>query len=270
VLTTGFVYALRNGDGDHVKIGKTRNLKQRAKSLQVGHHKPLVFADCIEHEDYEEGEKHIHKLLKSRRVRQPGRGPREHFLVNDAELAEAFAKTRTYLDVELPRERQVEKYEVLQAGKDILPATDEDLRVKDRVRELRVARAHLNRQLGELDAEEKRLMTSVKLAIGPAGGIDGVASWESVAGRRRFDEESLKANDPEVFEAYLTAFDKSRFKQEQPGLHESYMRVTTHREFLWVDDDNPGSDTDAPGGSLATSSHTHNAQANPQTAAALT
>jgi hypothetical protein len=266
------VYAFRNGEGDHVKIGKTRNLKQRVKSLQVGHHNPLVLADCIEHEDYEEGEKHIHKLLESRRVRQPGNGSREHFLVNDVDLAEAFANTRTYLDVELPRERQVEKYEVLQAGTDILPATDEDLQVKDRLRELRAARAQLqpkkqrlddeirevqqrqrperellDRRLGELDAEEERLMTSVKLAIGPAAGIDGVASWESVHDpRRSFDEESLRANDPELFEEYRTIFDKGRFRREQPLVHESYMRVTTHREFLWVDDDNPASDTDAP------------------------
>jgi hypothetical protein len=191
-------------------------------------------------------------------------------IVNDAELTEAFAKTRTYLDVELPRKRQVEKYEVLQAGKDILSAADEHLRAKHCLRELRSARAQLqpeierlddeirelqkrqrperellDRQLGALDAEENRLMTSVKLAIGPAGGIDGVASWESVPdSRRRFDKESLS---PELFEACRTAFDTPRFRQEQPRVHESYMRVTTHCEFLWVDDDSPTSDTDAPG-----------------------
>jgi hypothetical protein len=45
-----------------------------------------------------------------------------------------FAQTRKYLDDELPRKREVEKYEALQAGDNILPATDEDLEIKHRLR----------------------------------------------------------------------------------------------------------------------------------------
>jgi hypothetical protein len=267
------VYAFRYGDGDHVKIGKTRNLPQRAKSLQVAHHNSLVLTEFIEHEDYMEGEKYIHRLLESRRVRQSGNGSREHFCVNDAELTEAFAKTRTYLNDELPLERLVQEYAALPAGKDILPATDENLQAKQRLAELQAARAQLQpeldlldgeirrvqdqqrpererleRQLDELDAEERRLMTRTKLAIGPAGGIYGVATWPSVPDRcRHFDQKSLEEHEPELYEAYLTAFDQPRFRQEQPAAYEDHMRVTTHREFRWADHDDTASDTDAPG-----------------------
>jgi hypothetical protein len=270
---TGFVYAFRYGDGDHVKIGKTNDLNKRRQALQGAHHNPLVLVESIEHDDYQEGEKYIHQLLAPRRVQARGAGSREHFLVPGAELTEAFQETRTYLDFELPRQRELPKYEALEAGEHSLPATEEILVAKHRREEVRATRAglqaevdrldddvravyqrqrtdpeRLNRMIQEVDVEEAQLVTTVKLAIGPAAGIDGVATWESVADpRRRFDQEWLKADDPELFDAYRTAFDAARFKKEHPAVHEAHMRVTTHREFRWIDDDDFGSDNETRG-----------------------
>ena len=275
---TGFVYAYRYGDGDHVKIGKTNDLNKRRQALQGAHHNCLVLAESIEHDDCQEGEKYIHRLLADRRVQGVGAGSREHFLVPDAELAEAFEETRRYLDYELPRERQLPKYEALEAGEDILPATQDLLEVKSRSGEVRKTRAdlqteldrlneeanqayqqvywrqgsareRLDRLIHELDVEEADLATTIKLAIGPAAGIDGVATWKSVRDRnRRFDSEWVKADDPELFEAYRTAFDKSRFRKEQPAVYEAHMRVTTHREFEWINEVDPGTDERASAG----------------------
>jgi len=268
MIMSGFVYAYRYGDGDHVKIGKTNDLSKRRRALQGAHHNPLVLVDSIEHDDYQEGEKHIHLLLGSRRVQAQGAGSREHFLVGDSELAEAFEETRNYLDRDLPRQRELAKYEALEASEDILPPTEDILQVRelfgelsakrarlqpkwdrldDEVRELqekqRAEREQLNREFAELDAEEQRLATTIKLAIGPAAGIDGVATWKSVRDRnRRFDPEWLKADDPELFEAYRTAFDQARFRKEQPAAHEAHMRVTTHRDFEWMSELDPGTD----------------------------
>jgi hypothetical protein len=99
----------------------------------------------------------------------------------------------------------------------------------------------MHRQLTELAAEEDRLMTSIQLAIGPAAGIDGVASWQSVANRRRFDEESLRVAEPSLFEAYRTKFDQSRFREEHPATYKAHMRATTCRKFRWIDDDDTAS-----------------------------
>jgi hypothetical protein len=271
------VYAYRYGDGDHVKIGKTKDLNVRRRGLQGAHHNCLVLAESIEHDDYQEGEKYIHRLLAARRAQGAGAGSREHFLVPDAELAEAFEETRRYLDYELPRERQLPKYEALEAGEDILPATQGMLEVKSRSGEVRKTRAdlqaeldrlddeahqayqqvwrrqgpereRLDRLIHKLDAEEADLETTIKLAIGPAAGIDGVATWKSVRGRRRFDPEWVKADDPELFEAYRTAFDNSRFKKEQPAEYDAHMRATTHREFEWINEVDPGTDERASGG----------------------
>jgi hypothetical protein len=268
MIMSGFVYAFRYGDGDHVKIGQTNDLNKRRQALQGAHHNPLVLADSIDHNDYQEGEKYIHKLLASRRVQAGGAGSREHFLVADLELAEAFEKTRNYLDRDLPRQRELAKYEPLEASEDILPATEDMLQVKEllgklsakrarlqpewdrldnEVRELqkkqRAERERLNRGFAEVDAEEQRLVTTIKLAIGPAAGIEGVATWKSIPDRsRHFDPEWLKADDPGLFEAYRTAFDKARFRKEQPAAHEAHMRVTTHREFEWINEVDSGTD----------------------------
>jgi hypothetical protein len=106
MIMSGFVYAYRYSDGDHVKIGKTNDISKRRRALQGAHHNPLVLVDSLEHDDYQEGEKYIHQLLATRRVQARGAGSREHFLVADAELAEAFEETRNYLDRDLPRQRE--------------------------------------------------------------------------------------------------------------------------------------------------------------------
>lgn len=275
---TGFLYAYRYGDGDHVKIGKTNDLEKRRNALQVAHHHPLVLADVIEHDDYEEGEKYIHQLLAHRRVQGERAGSREHFLADATELAEAFRDTRRYLDVELPRQREVPRYEALEAGEDILPATEDMLGVKHRSAEVRATRSRLQQEKDRLDNDARRayqevyqrqraererldrlihevavqeaeLETMIKLAIGPAGGIDGVATWKSVRDRnRKFDPDWVKADDPELYDAYRTAFDRPRFKVEQPATYEAHMRITTHREFKWVDEVEPGSEERLSGG----------------------
>jgi hypothetical protein len=226
----------------------------------------LVLVEVIAHDDYEEGEKYLQKRLAAQRAR--GAGAREHYHVDPAELAEVFKETRRYLDEDLPRERQVATYAALEAGEDVLPATPDMFQVKQRLGELDAARAslqpeqdrldaeirelqkkqwadrqRLNRAFAELDAEKQRLATTAKLAIGPAAGIDGIASWESVRDRnRRFDPEWLKTDAPELFDAYRTAFDAARFRNEQVAAYQAHMRVTTHREFRWTYNEEPGTE----------------------------
>jgi hypothetical protein len=274
---TGFVYAYRYGDGDHVKVGKTNNLNKRRQALQGAHHNPLVLVDSIEHVDYAEGERYLHKLLETRQVKGVGVGAREHFLVPADELTEAFEETRRYLELELPRRRELPKYEALEAGENMLPATEEMLEVKHRSEEVRATRARwqaqkdrlddkarqawqlviqqqwsererLDRLIHEADVQEAELATTAKLVIGTAAGIDGIATWKSVRyGNRRFDPEGLKADEPELFDAYRTAFDAARFKRDHPALHEAHLIVKKRREFEWVDEAVPDTDNNTSG-----------------------
>ena len=63
--------------------------------------------------------------------------------------------------------------------------------------------------------EEAGHETTIKLMIGPAAGINGVATWKSVRDRnRRFDPEWLKSDEPDLFDAYRTRFFRRATIQE--------------------------------------------------------
>ena len=64
----GYVYAFRHGHEDEFKFGQTSNLEQRLKSLQTGCPKPLTLFDCIETDDYKDGEKFILRRLAHKRL----------------------------------------------------------------------------------------------------------------------------------------------------------------------------------------------------------
>jgi hypothetical protein len=85
-----------------------------------------------------------------------------------------------------------------------------------------------------------RLCTTYRqLAIGAAKGIDGVATWLTRDGRRRFDPEWLKTVDPELYEAYTSyvpKFESARFKADDPEKYAAHQAVNRVRSFhLMVD-----------------------------------
>lgn len=106
-------------------------------------------------------------------------------------------------------------------------------RLEPEKQRLKREQARLGKLYDDLTTEEHALESMVKLAIGPAKGIDGVATWQTVDGRRRFDPDWLKADQPELFEAYRTAFDGSRFRKERLQDYSAHMRVTRVRLFHW-------------------------------------
>ena len=79
-------------------------------------------------------------------------------------------------------------------------------------------------------------MTAIKLAIGHAKGIEGVATWETGNSRRAFNAEALKAVDPELYEIYLTKFDQARFRMERPDEYTSYQETNRVRHFQLMED----------------------------------
>jgi len=91
-----------------------------------------------------------------------------------------------------------------------------------------------------LPALSSRLCTTYRqLAIGAAKGIDGVATWLTRDGRRRFDPEWLKTDDPELYEAYTSyvpKFESARFKADDPEKYAAHQAVNRVRSFhLMVD-----------------------------------
>jgi hypothetical protein len=80
----GFIYVITNDNHPGlVKIGITRNVQQRFKQLQVQQHNIVACYECV---NYDELEKQLHHLFKSRRLPQS-----EWFSFSDDELQQLAA-----------------------------------------------------------------------------------------------------------------------------------------------------------------------------------
>lgn len=230
----GWIYAFRYGGGHEFKIGITIDLDRRRKELQTGSPRTLTLLASIEHPAYREGETFLKRRLAANKLE----GGKENFELSDDELIAAMAAARVYMDEEVPLRQRVRELSRLESTSDMLPGTDRVRSAYARLLELRVERAELDERKGALMEEERtladeedRLKLIVMDSIGAARGIDGVATWETIDGRRKFDEEWLKSDEPELFEAYRTKFDATRFRKEHREEHAAHMRVTRVRRF---------------------------------------
>jgi hypothetical protein len=231
----GYVYVFRHGDDDHFKIGRTATVEKRLKQLQTGSPKPLTVFDVIETTDAKEGEKFLHRRLAHKCLIG------ENFELTPDEVREAVNQARSFLE-ELPRlkeeKSQLQQLSLVESSEEMRPATDELLDQGRRLLQIRADKARRMAEVADLELEEERLETAIKLAIGAAKGIDCVATWQTGDGRRRFNPEWLKANDPELYEAYLSyvpKFESARFKADDPDKYAAHQEVHRIRYFYLVE-----------------------------------
>jgi len=230
----GYVYSFRHGHEDEFKFGRTSNLERRRKSLQTGCPKPLTVFDFIETEDAKEGEKFVLDRLAHRRLTG------EFCAVTAEEATEAMTACRVYLERELPRLReqaqQITELSAIESGEEMLPSSQEVLGMYRQLLRLRAEKRLRTIELGRIEAEEGRLEATIKLAIGSAKGIEGVATWETGNSRRAFNANVLKTTNPELYEMYSTAFDRARFRIERPEEYASCQQTKRVRQFRLVED----------------------------------
>jgi Meiotically up-regulated gene 113 len=230
----GQVYAFRNGGQNEFKFGRTTNLERRRRTLQTGSPRPLILFDHIETGEAKDGEDFILRRLATQRLIG------EFFAVTADEASAAMDACRIFLERELPilraeRER-VAELAAVESGSEMLPSS-EDLLDKYRALLLLRARKKLLRiDIDRIEADEQRLETAIKLAIGTAKGIEGIATWETGESRRMFNAEFLKAANPELYELYSTKFDQARFRMEHPDDYWSYQETRRVRKFNLIED----------------------------------
>lgn len=230
----GYVYAFRHGRENEFKFGQTTNLAQRRKTLQTGCPKLLTVFDRIETDDYREGEKFILRRLAHKRLIGEFRA------VTAAEATEAMEACRTYLENELPRrreeDRKVDELSTIESSPEMLPSSKDVLEKYQQLVRLRAEKVLRKIEIERLEAEEARIETAIKLAIGSANGIEGIATWETGDSHRAFSSDALKAVNPELYDMYLTKFDQTRFKMERPDDYASCQQTKRIRHFRLVDD----------------------------------
>ncbi len=189
----GYVYILQSGDDKLFKIGRTEHdIELRIKQLSTGNPQPLTRFDVIETDYASKCETFLHNRLQAKRSRRSEAN--EFFELEPDELAQHIRDARDYVENDLPKLAQVELLAEAECEDRWVSPCDADTAIFQRLLEVRAAHETLAH-------EKERLETELKLIIGTAEGLEGLASWKAVEGHR-FDGEAFKTDQPELYEQY--------------------------------------------------------------------
>jgi predicted GIY-YIG superfamily endonuclease len=194
------VYLLRNGGEDLYKVGWATNVAERLKDHHTSNPR-LARVWVVEIEDRAAAthcEAYLKGILQSRR--HPGSD--EFFALTADEAEGAEAELRRYLAEDVPRQRDVEALSLEDDGTVVKPGDAE----WEAWRRLMVAREAECRA----SAEKNRLENRLKLRMGTAAELEGVATWRTHV-TTRLDEAALQAAKPEVWRAFRRESKVRRF-----------------------------------------------------------
>jgi hypothetical protein len=197
----GYVYIYECGENLY-KIGKAVDLDKRIKALSTGNPYPLTEVDVIETDQMSKCETFLHHRLRSKRS---GRSrATEIFEVDRVELTALIAEARKYLDDTLPKVAEAERLAAEESEDNVvLEPTEAHLATYRRLVEVREA-------YESLALEKERLEAEIKIAMGSAGAMEGVATWKTVVARK-FDQEAFSDAHPELYAAYQRDTRSRRF-----------------------------------------------------------
>jgi hypothetical protein len=194
----GYVYVLRSGESDHFKVGRTeRNVADRVKQLSTGNPSPLIIFDVIETPYAAKCETFLLNRLQPRRSRDSG--AKEFFVIEPDEMRVEVRLARDYAENDLPKVTQVQAL-ALVACEDRWVSPSEQAR--SIFRELIEVRASID----ILTRRREKLENDLKLTIGTAIGLEGLATWKFVEGHR-FNTDQFAKDHPEL---YLTYYIRTR------------------------------------------------------------
>ena len=138
-------------------------------------------------------ESYLHRRLSTKRINSAA--AQEFFAITPAELDSMLDEVRTYLRECLPV--------ILEAKK--IAAEDSDGSIKtpgNEAQSIYQELLDLEEQRAKLDARRDYLESCLKLLIGKAETLEGIASWQTQI-RTLLDQSALKREEPETFTRYL-------------------------------------------------------------------
>jgi len=187
------VYVLRHGDDNLFKVGRAADLEQRMKHLATGNPHPLTLYAQIETEHASDCETYLHHRLQSKRSTRSD--ATEFFEVDCAQLDALIADARSHNNEFLPKKEAVERLAEEQSDERMLEPSESELQKYQQLLDLREQRDTLDFQCQDLEAD-------LKLTIGTAAGIEGIATWKTHA-IKRFDHEAFGLDYPELHDQFM-------------------------------------------------------------------
>ena len=201
-----FVYIFRNGDENLFKIGKSVDFEDRIRGLSTGNPRLAVF-DAIETEDEDEWETYLHRRLRSKRCR--GSSAQEFFEITTEALRIVIQEAREFLPSFLETRQAADCLSAEKSSDRMAAPSSEDLAVYQRLLEVR-------EQEDRCHYERLHLENKLKLVIGTAAGLEGVASWKTLV-KQKFNQAAFKRDQAELYREYSTTVFERRFVPRVSG-----------------------------------------------------
>ena len=235
----GYIYGFRLGPLEEYKIGQTTMTPEKRKSsLQTSCPERLVFFDAIETDEYKALEEHIKEVWGHHRT---GEGGTEIYHLTEAEAAQLFAECRIWLSEDLPKKRRAEELEAVEPASTMLSSDDSTVQLRTQWLKLHDEEQRLKLEYERAVAQRVRVETDLKLAIGTATGIEGVATWKAGVKSRRINPVLVEAREPELYEQSLVPrLDADKFKGLLKDLgrsneYETFQEIKRTRKFTIIE-----------------------------------
>lgn len=189
----GYTYVLRHGDENLFKVGMTKGeIDARMKSLVTGNPHALTEYARIETDHPAKVEGYLQGLLRTKRSRRSE--ATEFYEVEPTDLDAAIQDARDFAEHDIPQEAEVERLAAERCTDQLVTPCDDDWSTYEQLlaaRERHDAATHA----------KNRLEWRLKLTIGTASALDGIATWKTMT-RQGLDTEAFKHAHPELYDQY--------------------------------------------------------------------
>ncbi len=189
-----YVYILRSGNENLFKIGRTDgDVEARIRQLATGNPYRLTKFDVIDTEHDSLCETYLHRMLRSKR--SLASGAREFFEMTPEEITSVICEAREFLAEFIANQAEADRLGEVETDGRLLQPGDREWSLYSR---LLVAREEEDTSRYQRQLLENKL----KIVIGRADGLEGIATWRNQA-VERLDQAALKAAEPDIFRTYV-------------------------------------------------------------------
>jgi hypothetical protein len=193
MVQMAYVYFLRSGSTNLFKIGRTDpGVDARIKQLATGNPHRLTRFDVIETQHESLCETYLHRTLRSRKYLDAG--GREFYEITPEELRSVISDAREFLAEFIAKQEEAKRLAEEESDGVLLKPGDTEWSV---YYELVAAREEEDRAKYLRQHFENEL----KIAIGRADGLDGIATWRTQL-TERLDQAAFKTAEPDLFQRY--------------------------------------------------------------------
>jgi hypothetical protein len=198
----GAIYFMRSGTGDHIKIGRTKgDVETRRLQLATGN-PHLMIIKIIETDFASHGEAYLKGILRSKKL--VGDGGDEFYVLCQKDIEQATEELQQYITEYAELLPEVTHLETQDGDPRLLTPGNFEFSI---YRDLLEAREQECRYSARRDILESRL----KIAIGSASGLEGMATWKSAV-THRFDTKTFKQEHADLYAAFSTESRSRRFR----------------------------------------------------------